>query len=102
MTASLTCKKIASLATGSVVYAWETAEGTDGNILIDPEGAVARPCTAAGDPLGDTLLDKRTGNVRNPDPDPGARRAFLQVAAAIFQERQRQGRLPDTVTRAYW
>ncbi|KUL62401.1 hypothetical protein ADL30_05835 [Streptomyces sp. NRRL S-1521] len=93
---------IASLDTGAVVYAWTTVEGITGNILIDPEGAIARPCTAAGDPLGDTLLDKRVGNVQNPDPDPGVRTAFLKIAAVLFMEKERQGRLPDAVTRTYW
>ncbi|MFC8538189.1 hypothetical protein ACFUJY_30355 [Streptomyces sp. NPDC057249] len=101
MTASLTCRKIHSLDAGSV-YAWETAEGVTGNILIDSEGAVARPCTPEGISLGDMLLDKNIGNVENADPDPKIRRAFLIVAAAIFQEGERQGRLPDKITRTYW
>ncbi|MEV0126615.1 hypothetical protein AB0I16_34580 [Streptomyces sp. NPDC050703] len=102
MTASFSCKIIASLDTGAGVYAWTTVEGITGNILIDPEGVIARPCTAAGDPLGDTLLDKRVGNVQNPDPDPGVRTAFLKIAAVLFMEKERQGRLPDAVTRTYW
>ncbi|MFG3552312.1 hypothetical protein [Streptomyces sp. NPDC047725] len=101
MTASLACKRIHSLGAGSV-YAWETAEGVTGNILIDPEGSVARPCTLEGITLGDMLLDKNIGNVENPDPDPKLRRAFLIAASAIFQEGERQGRLPDKITRAYW
>ncbi|MFH8290292.1 hypothetical protein [Streptomyces sp. NPDC018059] len=48
------------------------------------------------------LLDKSAGNVENPDPDPGIRRAFLMAASVIFQERERQGHLPDTITRTYW
>ncbi|MEU6525045.1 hypothetical protein ABZ892_20055 [Streptomyces sp. NPDC046924] len=101
MTASLTCRKTLSLEVGSV-YAWETAEGITGNILIDPEESVARPCTPEGTTLGNMLLDKNVGQVENPDPDPKLRRAFLIVASAIFQEGKRQGRLPDKVTRTYW
>jgi hypothetical protein len=101
VTASLTCRKIHSLESGSV-YAWETAEGVTGNILIDPEGSVARPCTPEGIPVGDMLLDKNIGNVEKPDPDPKLRRAFLIVASAIFQEGERQGKLPDAITRTYW
>ncbi|MEY9484242.1 hypothetical protein RKD26_000036 [Streptomyces calvus] len=101
VTASLTCRKIRTLEAGSV-YAWETAEGGTGNILIDPEGSVARPCTLEGIALGDMLLDKNVGNVENPDPDPKLRRSFLIAASAIFQEGERQGRLPDMITRTYW
>lgn len=101
VTASLTCRKIHSLEAGSV-YAWETAEGVTGNILIDPEGSVARPCTLEGITLGDMRLDKDIGNVENPEPDPKLRRAFLIAASAIFQEGERQGRLPDKITRTYW
>jgi hypothetical protein len=101
VTASLTCRKIHSLEVGSV-YAWETAEGVTGNILIDPEGSVARPCTPEGIILGDMLLDKKIGNVENPDPDPKLRRSFLVAAAVILQEGERQGQLPDRVTRTYW
>ncbi|WP_159054485.1 hypothetical protein [Streptomyces dysideae] len=101
MTASLTCRKILSIEAGSV-YAWETAEGATGNILIDPEESVAHPCTPEGITLGDMLLDKNVGNVENPDPDPELRRAFLIAASVIFQERERQGRLPDKITRTYW
>ncbi|MFE3604857.1 hypothetical protein [Streptomyces goshikiensis] len=101
MTASLTCRKVLSLGAGSV-YAWETAEGVTGNIMIDPEGSLARPCTPEGIAIGDMLLDKNVGNVENPDPDPKIRRAFLIAASAIFQEGERQGRLPDEVTRTYW
>ncbi|MFJ4807865.1 hypothetical protein [Streptomyces longwoodensis] len=84
------------------VYSWETAEGVAGNILIDPEGSVARPCTPEGIPLGDMLLDKNFGNAENPDPDPSFRRAFLIAASVILQEGERQGHLPDVITRAYW
>ncbi|GAA4824999.1 hypothetical protein GCM10023220_68540 [Streptomyces ziwulingensis] len=101
VTASLTCRKTASLEAGSV-YAWETAEGVTGNILIDPEGSVARPCTLEGIILGDMLLDKKVGNVENSDPEPKLSRAFLIVASAIFQEGERQGQLPDKITRTYW
>ncbi|MEU7021056.1 hypothetical protein ABZ990_10435 [Streptomyces sp. NPDC046203] len=101
MTASLTCRKVASLEAGSV-YAWETAEGATGSILIDPTGSVARPCTPEGIAFGDMLLDKNTGNLENPDPDPRLRRTFLIAASAIFQEAGRWGRLPDKVTRTYW
>ncbi|WP_145501151.1 hypothetical protein [Streptomyces sp. CFMR 7] len=101
MTASLTCRKIASLEAGSV-YAWETAEGVTGNILIDPEESVAHPCTPGGVIIGNMLLDKNVGNVENPDPDPELRRAFLIAASVIFQEGKRQGRLPDKITRTYW
>ncbi|MDT0436346.1 MULTISPECIES: hypothetical protein [Streptomyces] len=100
MAASLTCAKTASLDVGSV-YAWET-EGETGNILIGPEGSVARPCTLEGIALGDMFLDKNVGNVENPDPDPKLRRAFLIAASVIFQEGERQGQLPDKITRTYW
>ncbi len=101
VTASLTCRKTISLEVGSV-YAWETAEGVTGNILIDPEGSVARPCTLEGITLGEMLLDKNVGNVENPGLDPKLVRAFLIAASAIFQEGERQGRLPDKITRTYW
>ncbi|MDQ0578976.1 hypothetical protein [Streptomyces rishiriensis] len=101
MTASLTCRMIHSLEAGSV-YAWENAEGGTGNILIEPEGSVARLCTPEGIILGDMLLDKNVGNVENPDPDPKVRRSFLMAASVIFQEGERQGRLPDKITRTYW
>jgi hypothetical protein len=101
VTASLTCRRVLFAEAGSV-YAWETAEGATGHLVIDREESVARPCTPEGIPRGDMLLDKSVGNVENPDPDPGSRRAFLVAASAIFQEAERQGRLPDKVTRAYW
>ncbi|MEV5601333.1 hypothetical protein AB0L33_07825 [Streptomyces sp. NPDC052299] len=101
MTASLTCRKTHSLEAG-YVYAWETAEGVTGHVLIDRDESVAHPCTPEGITLGDMLLDKRIGNVENPDPDPKLRRAFLIAASVIFQEGERQGRLPDDVTRTYW
>lgn len=101
VTAALACRKILSLEAGSV-YAWETAEGITGNILIDPEESVARPCTPEGLTLGDMFLDKSIGNVENPGPDPELRIAFLVVASAILQEGERQGRLPDKITRTYW
>lgn len=101
MTASLTCRKTASLEAESV-YAWETAEGVTGNILVDLEGSVARPCTLEGITLGDMLLDKNVGNVENPDPDSKLRHAFLIAASAIFQEGERQGKLPGRITRTYW
>ncbi|MEU1295176.1 hypothetical protein ABZ439_22400 [Streptomyces sp. NPDC005840] len=100
MAALLTCAKTAFLEVGSV-YAWET-EGETGNILIDPEGSVARPCTLEGIAFGDMFLDKNVGNVENPDPDPKLRRAFLIAASVIFQEGERQGQLPDKITRTYW
>ncbi|MFM9609206.1 hypothetical protein [Streptomyces niveiscabiei] len=50
--------------------------------------------------IGNMFLDKNVGNVENPDPE--LRRAFLVAASAIFQESDRQGRLPDRVTRTYW
>lgn len=101
VTASLMCRKIADLEAGSV-YAWETAEGISGYVLADAEGSVARPCTPEGVTLGDMLLDKSVGNIENPDPNPKMRRAFLIAASVIFQERERQGRLPDEITRTYW
>ncbi|AJE39712.1 hypothetical protein [Streptomyces nodosus] len=101
MTAALTCRKTHSLETGSV-YAWETAEGATGNVLIDLAEAVARPCTPEGAVLGEMLLAKDVGNTENPDPDPEIRRAFLIAASVIFQEGERQGRLPDTIRRTYW
>ncbi|MGQ4375879.1 hypothetical protein ACN6K9_005685 [Streptomyces sp. SAS_267] len=101
MTASLACRKILAVGAGSV-YAWETIEGATGNILVDPDASVARACTPEGTLLGTMVLDKNVGNVENPDPDPGLRRAFLAVAAAILREAERQGRLPDKVTRTYW
>ncbi|MGV9273353.1 hypothetical protein [Streptomyces griseosporeus] len=101
MAASLTCRKVLSEDAGSV-YAWETAEGASGHLLIDAEEAVARPCTPEGRPLGGMFLDRRIGNLRNPDSDPARRRAFLIAASVIFQERERRGLLPDTVTRMYW
>ncbi|GHD22098.1 hypothetical protein [Streptomyces galbus] len=101
MTASLTCRKTHLLEAGSV-YAWETADGITGNIVITADGSVARPCTPQGIPLGDMLLDKNIGDVEHPDPDPKVRRAFLITASAIFQERERQGHLPDVITRTYW
>jgi hypothetical protein len=101
VTASLTCKKIFSLEAGHV-YTWETAEGVTGNILIDPGGAVARPCTLDGIPLGDMLLDRNVGNVENPDRNLRLRRAFLIAASAIFQGLEMQGRLPEKITRTYW
>ncbi|WP_179120051.1 hypothetical protein [Streptomyces tsukubensis] len=48
------------------------------------------------------FLDKNVGNVGHPDPDPELRRSFLIAASVIFQERGRQGRLPDRITRTYW
>ncbi|EST36178.1 hypothetical protein N566_16620 [Streptomycetaceae bacterium MP113-05] len=69
---------------------------------MESDGSVARPCTPEGTPLGATFLDRRRGRVENPDPDPGLRRAFLIVASVLFQEWERQGRLPDTVTRTFW
>ncbi|MDQ0790397.1 hypothetical protein [Streptomyces sp. B3I8] len=103
MTASLMCRKILSLEAGSV-YAWETGEGDAGNILTDPEGSVARPCTPEGTITGRMVLEKNVGNVENvePDSDPRIRDTFLVVAAAILREAERQGRLPDKVTRVYW
>ncbi|BAU81373.1 hypothetical protein SLA_0418 [Streptomyces laurentii] len=101
VTASLTCRKTLSSEAGSV-YAWETAEGASGSILIDVGESVARPCTPEGTLLGAMLLDRNVGNVENPDPDPVIRRAFLITASVIFQERERQGRLPDEITRTYW
>ncbi|MFF7145389.1 hypothetical protein ACFZB5_29950 [Streptomyces nodosus] len=101
MTAALTCRKTHSLETGSV-YAWETAEGATGNVLIDLAEAVARPCTPEGAVLGEMFLEKIVGNTQNPDPDPEIRRAFLIAASVIFQEGERQGRLPDTITRTHW
>lgn len=101
VTASVACRKILSFEAGSV-YAWETIEGATGNVLIDPEASVARACTPEGTSLGGMILDKNVGNVENPDPDPAFRRAFLTVASAILREAERQGRLPDKVTRTYW
>lgn len=101
VTASLKCRKTLSLATG-YVYAWKAEGGGAGYVLIDPEGAVARPCTPEGVIIGHMFLDKNIGNVENPDPTPGTRRAFLTVASAIFQEGTRQGRLPDSIMRTYW
>ncbi|MFF9673563.1 hypothetical protein ACF1GS_17945 [Streptomyces eurythermus] len=101
VTASLTCRKTLSLEAGSV-YAWETAEGATGNILIDLDRSVARPCTVEGIILGNMLLDKNIGNLENPDPDPTLRRSFLIAASVIFREGERQGRLPDKITRTYW
>ncbi|WDM16051.1 hypothetical protein J3S85_33970 [Streptomyces lavenduligriseus] len=101
MTASLTCRKTLSLEAGSV-YAWETAEGATGHILIDLDRSVVRPCTVEGIILGNMLLDKNIGNLENPDPDPTLRRSFLIAASVIFREGERQGRLPDKITRTYW
>ncbi|MFE1289793.1 hypothetical protein [Streptomyces sp. NPDC058751] len=101
MTASLICRKTLSLEAGTV-YAWETVEGFTGSILLAPERSVARACTPEGTPLGGTLLDKNTGNVENPDPDPALRRAFLTVASAILREAERQDPLPDRIARTYW
>jgi hypothetical protein len=101
VTASLTCTKTHSIGTGDV-YAWETAEGDAGNILIDPVESVARLCTPEGIILGEMLLDRNIGNVEKPDPDPRLRRAFLIAASVIFQEKEQQGRLPDKITRTYW
>ncbi|MFF7097434.1 hypothetical protein ACFY9A_34355 [Streptomyces rubradiris] len=102
VTASLTtCRKTLSLEAGSV-YAWETAEGVTGNIVIDPDGSVARPCTVDGIILGGMLLDKNVGDLENPDPDPKIRRSFLIAASVIIRERERQGRLPDKIMRTYW
>ncbi|MFD7709311.1 hypothetical protein ACFV6E_08225 [Streptomyces sp. NPDC059785] len=101
MTASLTCRRTACLEAGSV-YAWETADGVTGNILVDSVHSTARPCTPEGSTLGAMFLDRNTGTIENPDPDPELRRAFLLAASVIFQEAGRQGRLPDKVTRTYW
>lgn len=101
MTASLMCRKCLSLETG-FVYAWESAAGATGHVLIDPQGSVARPCTPEGTPLGHMLLDKNVAKVQNPHPDPEVRHAFLIAASVIFHEGKRQGRLPDKITRTYW
>lgn len=95
------CRKILSIGTGSV-YAWETGEGDIGNILVDTEGAVARPCTPQGIVIGGMLLRKSVGNIEQPDSDPEVRRSFLIAASVILHEWQRQGRLPDEITRTYW
>ncbi|MFJ1646654.1 hypothetical protein [Streptomyces sp. NPDC088258] len=101
MAASLTCTKTRSLETGSV-YAWETAEGDAGNILIGLMEPVARPCTPEGTTLGEMLLYGNVGNVEKSDPDLKVRRAFLIAASVILQERERQGCLPDKILRTYW
>ncbi|MFE2296873.1 hypothetical protein ACFXAW_01600 [Streptomyces sp. NPDC059445] len=101
MTASLACRKTRSLEAGTV-YAWESIEGATGHLLIDPGETLARPCTPEGIPLGETRLDKNVGTVENPDPNPELRRAFLTAAAAVLRETERQGHLPDRVTRTFW
>ncbi|MFD9392867.1 hypothetical protein ACFWBB_19775 [Streptomyces sp. NPDC060000] len=69
---------------------------------MDAEEAVARPCTVRGIVVGDMLLRASVGNVEQPDSDPEIRRSFLIAASVIFQEWQRQGRLPEEITRTYW
>jgi hypothetical protein len=101
VTSTLVCRRTLSLGAGTV-YAWESAEGATGGVLVDREGAVARPCTPEGVLVGDMLLRRSAGDVEQPDPDQEARRAFLLAASVIFQEWQRQGRPPETVTRTYW
>ncbi|WP_307070550.1 hypothetical protein [Streptomyces sp. B3I8] len=101
MTASFISKRTLSSEAGSV-YAWSTVEGDIGNILINPEGSVARPCTSEGEALGRMRLDKNRESMENPDADPRVRNAFMVVAVAILREAERQGRLPDKVTRTYW
>lgn len=99
--ASLTCRKIHVGGMGTV-YAWETADGDTGNILITPDGSAARPCTPEGTSLGDTVLRKDTGNVEHAALNPKLRRTFLLTASLIFQEQERQGHPPDRITRTYW
>ncbi|MGW1069645.1 hypothetical protein ACWD4F_34680 [Streptomyces aureus] len=101
MTASLVCKKVFSLAAGAV-YSWETVEGLTGYVLIDAGASVVRVSTPEGGPCGGMSLDKGVGNLENPDPDPALRRAFVAVAAAILRDAERQGRLPERVSRTYW
>jgi hypothetical protein len=98
---TLTCRKTLSTETGCV-YAWETGDGVAGNLLVETEGAVARPCTPQGVVVGGMLLRQTVGSVEQPDANPDARRCFLSAASVIFQEWQRQGRLPEKVTRTYW
>jgi hypothetical protein len=101
VTASFMSKKTLSFAAGSV-YAWSTVEGDTGNILINAEESVARPCSPEGEVIGRMRLDRKLGSMEHPDADPRVRNTFMVVAMAILRETERQGRLPDTITRAYW
>jgi hypothetical protein len=101
VTSALTCTKTRPLEAG-FFYAWETAEGVAGHLLIDAEGSVARPRTPKGTCLGSMRLRKSVGDVEGPDPDPELCRAFLVAASVICQEKVRQGRLPDKITRTFW
>ncbi|MEU6343738.1 hypothetical protein ABZ883_22675 [Streptomyces sp. NPDC046977] len=101
MASTLVCTMLLSRG-AEAVYAWEDGDGAVGYVLIDAEEEIARPCTRQGRALGDTVLRKHVGNVEEPDPDPVKRRSFLVAASVIFQEWQRQGRLPQRISRTYW
>jgi hypothetical protein len=81
------------------VYRWIRDDGTSGNVLVDETSGVARPCDEDGIVVGDMAVDRHSGTVANPDPVTKGR--FVAAAAAIFQDWQRSGALPDVVSRNF-
>ncbi len=84
---------------GGVVYQWIRDDGTSGHVLVDESSGVARPCDANGLAVGDMKVDRHSGTVTNPDPTTKGR--FVAAVAAIFQDWQRSGALPDVVSRNF-
>lgn len=82
-----------------IVYDWED-DGASGHIAVDVETRTARPCDETGTPIGRMSLAD-DGNIREPEPDPAAKRRFMQAVAAVFREWDKTGELPGSVHRSY-
>lgn len=88
---------------GGVVYRWSADDGNgqSGHVLLDTERSTARPCDAAGQPIGDLRLDlagaeQLTGTASGVDTG-----LFVRVAGAVLESLARIGIPPETAHRYY-
>lgn len=89
-----------SAASGGIVYDRVVDDRATGHILFREDTGLVRPCSENGAPIGDMAAHRASGGLEN--PDAATRRDFTVVAAALFQEWDRQVQPPEVVTRTYW
>lgn len=98
MAVAVRIAKHAVTGDGVVVYRW-VRDGSSGYVTVDEDRAMIRPCDADGNFVGQMSISRDTGRTVSPDPETRAR--FVAIAAAIFQEWERVGSLPEVISRSY-
>ena len=79
-------------------YLWESTTGRSGNVLLDADARLFRPCDELGSPIGD--MSVRAGaDVENADPETV--QDFVTVVGGILKKWKGSGAPPETAHRYF-